>query len=106
MSKLINALVGDRTELYWTSATFHNSIDVLASMLPAWVDGLASYAVGEDVRRAARLEVLLNGPLLSDDLSLGLVGDGPNSSRSDSGSNSDADPLAGSDAVRQGEGER
>lgn len=68
---LIAALVGGRHErLYQTSATFKAQMDVLASMLPAWADGIAAGAVAADeameraVRASLSAPLFLNNPTL------------------------------------------
>ena len=43
-TRLIAGLVGDRTDLYYNNATFYHTIQMLADMLPTWVDGIAAKA--------------------------------------------------------------
>jgi len=64
---LRQGLVGDKhAHLYCTSASFRQSVDTLAMMLPAMIDGLAARAVATDevvVQRSIQLlkEMKLDG---------------------------------------------
>lgn len=71
MSDLTRALVGSRGSLYVTSPQFKASIDLLAQMLPLWVDGIAEHAEQTDRAFAARLQdVVLRMPTLAQSLDL------------------------------------
>lgn len=58
---LVKALLGndtDRIFLYQTSPSFHATVDLLASLLPSWIDGLAAKANETDAVMRERLEAL------------------------------------------------
>lgn len=60
---LIEGLVGDRDLLYRTNAVFKSGIDMLARMLPLWVDGLAAHAEATDATSAEKMRELMSTSL-------------------------------------------
>lgn len=58
LEALIRGLVGERVALYRSSATFKASIDTIARMLPAWVDGIAEKCEESDARVQQAAEMM------------------------------------------------
>lgn len=62
-ARLAEALVGERWRaLYLNSAEFHANIEVLARMLPIWIDAFATQAVGADKAMAAEISQMMFRP--------------------------------------------
>lgn len=53
---------GEHVHLYRTSATFKAQIEMLARLLPAWVDGLAASAIESDEQLRQQIEAMKNMP--------------------------------------------
>ena len=49
-------------QLYLNNATFHHQINILANLLPMWVDGMAVQAEELDREQKARYEQIMNMP--------------------------------------------
>lgn len=59
---LREGLVGDHVEMYHNNVMFRSSIDTLAQMLPAWVEGLAEQGREYNDEHQKRLEEILSAP--------------------------------------------
>ena len=58
---LIKGLVGDRGDEYANSATFYHSVNLLADLLPTWVDGMAANASDTDERITVAFRAMERG---------------------------------------------
>ncbi len=58
---LIQGLVGNRQHQYENSATFFHAVNLVADMLPMWIDGIAANAARTDERLAVELSKVTRG---------------------------------------------